>query len=322
METVTIDPARMLTEAEADALAGTLLEDDSYDRLIAHDARVLKPDGTPLLVYRSGVLPAALCRRAYQALRTAASVTDNRGMAGGLLGPSRQTDRPIGVAGRTRYRPRKADGSLSNQNAALPVRSGIVGYFDRSTRFPYCRQTAFTIEHTDLFLQAHPFIQAVDRIFAIELPDRHAAQKAVARRTHPDFVIHGTVFTTVTVNRNWQTAVHKDVGDLKAGFGVMACLRAGRYTGGHLVFPRYRVAVDMRTGGVLLADVHEWHGNTPLVGQPGGFERISLVFYYRERMHECGSAAAERDRAKRRQRGQPLHEGRLKVIPGRAEPTP
>jgi hypothetical protein len=35
----------------------------------------------------------------------------------------------------------------------------------------------------------------------------------------------------------------------------------------------------MRDRDVLLADVHEWHGNTPLLGVPGGYQRISTVFY-------------------------------------------
>jgi hypothetical protein len=86
---------------------------------------------------------------------------------------------------------------------------------------------------------------------------------------------------------------------LREGFGVLTVLHAGTYTGGHLVFPKYRVAVDLRTGGVLLADVHEAHGNTPLIGTPGSFVRLSLVCYYRAGMRACGSASEENARAKR-----------------------
>lgn len=54
----------------------------------------------------------------------------------------------------------------------------------------------------------------------------------------------------------------------------------------------------MNDGDVLLADVHEWHGNTPLVPTRWPYERISFVFYYRAKMLECGSAAEELERAK------------------------
>ena len=79
----------------------------------------------------------------------------------------------------------------------------------------------------------------------------------------------------------------------------MSVLEAGSYQGGYLVWPKSRTAVDMRVGGLCLADVHQWHGNTAILGAPGQFLRLSLVFYYRAKMIECGSAAEEFDRAKR-----------------------
>jgi hypothetical protein len=93
--------------------------------------------------------------------------------------------------------------------------------------------------------------------------------------------------------------LHTDQGDLAAGFGVMVCLRSGHYSGGLYVMPGFDVAVDLAAGDVLFSDVHEWHGNTALVGDPATYERITLVCYYRARMRECGSAAAELARVKR-----------------------
>ena len=124
-------------------------------------------------------------------------------------------------------------------------------------------------------------------------------------RTNPDFVIRGTSFTTLTVNRNWQTALHTDRGDLPEGFGVLTCLRSGEYEGGFLVMPKYRVAVDMTSGCVLCANVHEWHGNS-VIRHGAKWERITCVFYARKKMIFCGSAADELERAKRRQPGDPL----------------
>jgi hypothetical protein len=64
----------------------------------------------------------------------------------------------------------------------------------------------------------------------------------------------------------------------------------------------------MQDGDLLLMDAHAWHGNTrfdpepkrlvngQLDGDPG-FERISVVSYFRAKMTECGSAADEAERA-------------------------
>ena len=63
----------------------------------------------------------------------------------------------------------------------------------------------------------------------------------------------------------------------------------GRYTGGYLIFPQIRVAVNVRPGDLLLVNNHEViHGNTPIVCEEGS-ERVSLVVYLREKMLELGS---------------------------------
>lgn len=311
MKLIRLRESELLAEDSVEQLAGTFLDERHYDRVINEDARVEKPDGSPLLVFRRKVLPAGVCEDAYGALRSAAAESDNRGLAGGIIPEGVSVvkgNEPIGSRTKTRWHAAKADGTLSKTNRATPVRSGIVGFFDRNPRFPYCRLTAFNLSHPERFAAAMPFFQAIDAVFAAELPDRYGAQREFIAKTSPDFQISGTVFTTVTVNRNWRTAAHYDRGDLKAGFGVMAVLEAGQYRGGYLVFPRYRIAADMRSCDVLLADVHELHGNTAMrARQP--YERISCVLYYREAMHRCGSAEQELDRAKRRRPGEPMYDG-------------
>jgi hypothetical protein len=286
--------SKKLLDPEADQLAGTLLNKSSFDVLVSSDANVYRPDGSLLLAYRADVLGQQECTAAQSALRKATeTLSINRGIASGKK--DKAADRRI-----------KRDGTVTNTVEAKPVHSGIVGYFDRYQRIPYCRLTAFNLDHPERFTAALPFIRSVDDVFREVAPERYAAQIEMVTRTHPDFVIHGTAFTTITVNRNWQTAVHQDAGDYRPGFGVMSALRSGTFDGCYLVFPAYRVAVDMQTRGVCLADVHEWHGNTPLVGRPGEYERLSCVFYYRANMHRCGSAAEELETAKHRRKGQPL----------------
>ena len=286
------DPERSAAVQQS-AWQGTALTLRDVDTILREDADVYKPDGSILLHFRKAVIPDEVCQRAYSVLRTVKGDPSNRAIA--ALGFSRRSSRK--------------DGSLSKQTrirmARYPqlrnVGSAVIGNIDRTSStawFPYCRQTAFNLEHPGLFAECMDYIQLTDKHFKAIAPERHAAQAAVVARTHPEWVIHGTAFTTITVNRNFRTRGHRDVGDLKEGFGVMSALPAGLYTGGYNAFPEFRVAVDMRQGDVLLGDVHEWHGNTTIHGVNGEYERVSCVFYYRERMLKCGTPAEELERAK------------------------
>jgi len=294
MNTITIN--NKMPDREADKLAGTLLDESYIDYLVQDDCDVYKPDGTLLMKYRKDVVEMDVCGVAWKSLRGAAGKTSNRGAATGLI-EGRKT---------TKMRMRRRDGSASNTVVAgANVESGVIGYMDRYIRMPYCRMTAFNIDHYKEFAAALPFVYAVNDVFKTNAPDRYQAQLAMVEKTSPDFYIKNTVFTTVTVNKTFRTAVHKDKGDYKDGFGCMAVLEAGKYEGAYLVFPAFRVAVDMRTRGVCLADVHEWHGNTEIKGT-GAHERISTIFYYRANMIECGTAEEELEIVKRRKAGDHL----------------
>lgn len=304
MNTLTISPK--LTDEQADALSGTFLDESHFDLLLGESVKVLKPDGQPLLIFLKGAIDPALCKTARDCLREAAQTTNNRGTAAGTVTSDRikeinkshkQAGRKTRYVesrkGRGRFVRAKLDGTLSNTLIANPVESGIVGYFDRNARIPYCRQTKYLVEHEERVKAAYPFILKINEVFAEYAPERHAAQMEIVRKTHPDFVLNKTAFTTITVNRNFRTACHKDAGDYRPGFGVLSVLQTGKYSGGYFTIPKYRVAVNMRTTDVLLADVHEWHGNTAITNQSANWERISCVFYYREKMSECGSAEEE-----------------------------
>lgn len=284
------------TKTDVDHLAGVPLDESHYDLLVGGDeaADVFKPDGTPLLRYRPGWFDADLCKSVTPACRKAATPTQNRGTAAGDMDKSPEKFK------------RARDGKPSNTKRIRPVKSGIVGYFDRSVRTPYCRQTQFLIKSASLWSRFLPYIVKADEGLRELMPDRWTAQREFADRTAADWLIPESTFTTVTVNRNFATATHKDAGDLKAGFGVMSCLRNDKYQGAYLCFPAYRVAVDLGHGCLCLADVHEWHGNTGFKQIKAGYERITLVFYYREKMIRCLPAAEEVAWAKNRRRGEPL----------------
>lgn len=314
MRTITVQ--RYLNDKQTEALIGTQLDETAFDVLVeGQDTTVYKPNGDVLCVLKSRALNPKKCMQAYPHLRRAVALTDNRGHAAGNFPEGQVTLhrafdlRPIGTRiGSTRARPIKKDGTISKSNYAhTNVESGLMGYYDRHVRFPFCRQTVFTARQFESYQKTLPLLRDISNVFKASCPDRYAAQHEICQHTSPDFVIPGTVFTTVTVNRNWPTAVHQDKGDLKQGFGVMTAIRAGTFDGCYFTFPAYRVAINMQTTDVLLADVHEWHGNTPLKGVRSTYERISLVLYYRENMIHCLSAKEELERVKRRRLGDKLN---------------
>jgi hypothetical protein len=179
---------------------------------------------------------------------------------------------------------------VSETSYGNPVDSGIAGWFDRYPRIPYGRATTYTRDNFDKFKQAYPFLQSLARGFKDMLPTRYAAQKAATDGIDQKFVIEGTPFTTVTVNKTFRTAAHRDAGDFTQGMSNLLTLsNDGRFSGGYLIFPEIRVAVNVRPGDLLLVNNHDIiHGNTPIVCEEGS-ERISLVVYLRDKMRELGS---------------------------------
>lgn len=229
-----------------ETMKGKILTENEFDVLLTGPARILKPDGKPLATYLPGALPNELLDQTYGTLHELRKhETDNRGLASGTQ--------------RAKY----FEASTRSRTKLVP--SAIIGGFDPKPPFRYCRLTAWSGKEMDKYRDLFPLFENIGDLFAEHVPDRYAVQMGHVNRTHPDWRIGRTPFTTITVNNTYPTGVHTDAGDLEEGFSTLACLRRGNYTGGNLVFPEFRVAVDMKHGDVLLMDAHEWHGNTALV---------------------------------------------------------
>jgi hypothetical protein len=83
---------------------------------------------------------------------------------------------------------------------------------------------------------------------------------------------------------NYQTATHTDKGDDDEGFGNLAVIEHGKYTGGETCFPQYGLGVDVRTGDILFMDVHQPHSNLPIVKKEEDTIRLSIVCYLRKKV--------------------------------------
>jgi len=303
MHTITLK--QKLSAEEIKSLEGEYIDESYIDHLLQKDTIVTNEEGKTICVLIKNCIPSNIAESAYYSLRKAIATTNNRGIASGKLpsdlkvGDKYQGDIVGRIDNEYRYVPLKKDGTLSNSPKAKMVNSSIIGYADRYARIPYCRTTAFTYSHFNTYKKAVPYIQYISRLFKEYLPDRWQNQKYEWDKTSKDFKIHDTVFTTVTVNKNFRTACHYDKGDLPEGFGNLAVLETGKYEGGYTVIPKYGVAVDVRNCDLALFDVHELHGNTEMISDRP-FERISIVCYFRKKMTNCGTALEELEIAKQR----------------------
>lgn len=270
-----------MTAAQGDKLQAKFIDDSFVKMLVTEDCDVYNTEGDLLMKYRKGVMPLDVLSSGYNAFKGAIKTTQMRGIASGGKKPYIKTD-----------------GKLSKTQVGSPVESSVVGFMDESTKMPFCRKTAFTKDFFETYQKGIPFVEYVDKLYSELCPDNWAKQIAIARGTNRNFRIADTAFTTVTVNRNFRTAVHKDSGDFNQGFGNLCVYREGQYEGAHFCLPEYGVAVDLQNGDMLFADVHRWHGNTEFKNTQSGYMRVSFVMYYREYMINCKSPSQELAKAK------------------------
>jgi hypothetical protein len=296
---------------------GTWFEEDAVDQIIREDADVyaVEPDGSERLLgkFRKGVLPKEDVQKGWDGFRLLAIPSRNRAAAAGpidLKGKYWSKRKPTEV---TKWSARyMQNGKVSKMRVNNVVASGVLGYYE-STAFldAACRMTGYTRKALKNFLHGIPFLEAIDTQFKKLVPAAHAKQLAALRK-HKAYQISNTAFSTLTVNLNFRTALHKDAGDYKDGFGNLSVIEWGKYHGGITMFPRFRVGFDVRTGDFLAMDVHEWHTNSKLyeteedkkyneslpdirtrdpetgvVGSDHRFQRLTFVCYFREKLSAC-----------------------------------
>lgn len=271
------------------------VDETDYDILYDENITVKDESGQILLILVKKAISEESIAKAWAVLRGLNMNSDNRGTASGIKTEGRK----------------KTDGSVS-KTTRVPkgwgVYSGIVGYYERTVRMPYCRACQWNIDNPDKFAALFPMCQEASAHFAYLNPEKFAAQKAFVERTHQSYIVPGTLYTTLTINKNFRTACHLDAGDLEEGFSNMVVLKEGNVAGGNLVLPRWRFAVKLDHGDLVMFNAHEWHGNTQVIRLDKKAQRCSIVMYYRTLMEKCMSPKDEAEQAKNRKPGQALYE--------------
>lgn len=172
------------------------------------------------------------------------------------------------------------------------IMSNIFGYFDRwspSQKVIFrktgikpevdVRECRFNMDYPEKYKKTLPLIKEINDLYKKLTPEHYKAQQKKAKQTH--FKIPGTAFTTITTNVNFRTTIHCDKGDDEDGFGNLAVIERGKYTGGETCFPQYGIGVNVRSGDMLFMDVHQPHGNLPITKKTEDTIRLSIVCYLR-----------------------------------------
>ena len=173
------------------------------------------------------------------------------------------------------------------------IMSNIFGYFDRwspSQKVIFrktgikpevdVRECRFNMDYPEKYKKTLPLIKEINDLYKKLTPEHYKAQLKKAKQTH--FKIPGTAFTTITTNVNFRTTIHCDKGDDEDGFGNLAVIERGKYTGGETCFPQYGIGVNVRSGDMLFMDVHQPHGNLPINKKTEDTIRLSIVCYLRK----------------------------------------
>jgi hypothetical protein len=255
---------KLITSDKMETLKNTYVKRSQIKLIIDHDADVYDKNGKLLLKFRKNVLNNENVEDFYDnVIKFAKNTSSNRGSTSGS--------------------------TKKNIWENPKVMSNILGYFDkfspiqkmlmRGKKIEEIRETRFNMDYPEKFKKLVPLINEIDELYKKYTPDYYKKQKKKADETH--FKIPGTSFTTITTNVNFQTSIHKDKGDDMDGFGNLAVIEKGEYTGGETCFPQYGVGVDVRTNDILFMDVHEWHGNLPIHKKDKNAIRLSIVCYLR-----------------------------------------
>ncbi len=286
---------------------------DVYAIQTDEDVAAGAPRRKLLAKFRKNVFKPEQVQVGWDAFRLLAIPSRNRGAAAGpidLKGVYWSRRKPVETTGwSTRY---MQNGKVSKMRVNNVVASGVIGNYERTPFLGQpCRMTGYTRRGLKQYLHGIPYLEAIDRKFKELVPDSHKKQLAEVSKK-PMYQISDTAFSTLTVNMNFRTAMHKDAGDYSQGFGNLSVIEWGKYHGGETLFPRFNAAFNLRTGDFVAMDVHEWHCNAPIhetkedaafnmsipdirtrdaatgvIGSQERFQRISFVCYFREKLEDC-----------------------------------
>ena len=315
-------PDEVMTDMEGEFinLNFNKLDSNTFPMLAETDIDIYKENGEILLKFRKNVISKDLCDLAFKNYKSIQMSRGAASRAGPINEDSKYWKKRRLVRGKEDKKNSKwmtkyitPEGSVSKMTVSNPVFTHVVGYYEATPflNLP-CRLTSWTRRNFKKYEAGLPFVEKMNELFKKLAPNKHKIQKKRAD-LKPNFRIKNTAFSTLTLNRNFRTALHLDAGDYKQGIGCLSVVERGHYHGGYTIFPQYGVAVDIRSGDFIVADIGgEWHCNTPIYetqddirknkklkadynmksdrgveGENKKYSRITFVCYLRHNLANC-----------------------------------
>ena len=305
---------RLIDDKDLDTLKGQYLDDEWIHHIIDYDCNIYE-EGTDILICAFRKRRLKKSHIAWEHFKDLSVAARGRGAAAGPIDPSstywkkRTLHKTNGF--KTGYL--KPDGTPSKMSVNNQVSSTPIGYFEKQKNLGIdkpCRLTYHTTQSLSKYEAGIPYIQEIDKWYHKLHPTHYKNQLARAD-LQPNYKIADTAFSTVTMNRNFRTGLHKDAGDW-GGYAMLSILEYGKYNGGLFTIPAFGIGIDLRKNDVLCGKVSEYHSNTQIwttpeqdtynasiprafkkdttvgtLGLDQDYARISFVSYLREKLIHC-----------------------------------
>ena len=304
----------LMSDEECKQLVGEHLGSEYITEYIDTSVDIYNTEGELLCKFRKNAINPEIAQVGWNSYKDLAKASRVRGASAGMIDPNNTywKKRIIGTTNKWSTTYLNKDGKESKMKVNNQVASQALGYYEESKGIKQlpCRLTTFTKLHYNKYTAGLPYIHALnDRYKKLNYPKWK--QQHNRAKLKKEYSIDNTAYSTITINRNFRTAVHKDAGDF-GGWATLSVLERGRYNGGCFMMIKYGIGIDMRHGDVLVADVHQYHANSeiwttpeqdkyneslpivfkdnPEVGTIGldkKYTRISFVCYLREKIVQC-----------------------------------
>ena len=304
----------LMTDDECKSLVGQHLGSEYITEYINTSVDIYNTEGELLCKFRKNIIDPKIAEVGWDNYRTLAKASRVRGASAGMIDPNNAywKKRTLTEINKWSTKYINKDGKISKMKCNNQVASQALGYYEETKgikKLP-CRLTTFTKMHYDKYKAGLPYINALNyRYKKLNYPKWK--QQHNRAKIKKEYRIDNTAFSTITINRNFRTALHKDAGDF-GGWATLSVLERGQYNGGCFMMPKYGIGIDMRHGDVLVADVHQYHCNSEIwttakqdkynsslkdifkdnieVGTEGldkKYTRLSFVCYLREKLVQC-----------------------------------
>ena len=282
---------------------------EHYDEVINESKIGYKENGDVLFVFVKNAILKENREDYIIAIKSNAKTkTKNRGTASGVAVVNRLPKDAVAICKADGSEPankrlvsvqyKRADGTICGRCQSNAVRCGCAGYFDAVAGLP-CRMVGWSTKNPARHLKLEELCEEIGKTHKENEPKSYEFQMS---KSHKDYLMGQSPYSTLTLNYDFRTAAHIDRGDLQNSLSTLTILEEieNNYEGCYLGLPEYKIALNVKSGDTLIFDAHEYHANTEmkvlsdklpiddLTGNPFG-GRISIVAYLRNRIGDCPS---------------------------------